>query len=234
MAHGMTPNPTVSVRAVTLERGGRRFAVDVSFDVGAGELLALCGASGSGKTTLLRAIAGLETLVSGAIDVCGCRLVPGPIPAGAGQRALYRHVGVVFQFHNLFAHLTALQNVCLAPRHVLGAPTHAIESNAKAMLATLGVENRADAFPHELSGGEAQRVAIARGLGGRPPVVLMDEPTASLDAARRVDLARVLRGLAEAGHSVIVTSHDLEFLRMAAGRTLYLREGRLYVPPGVS
>jgi polar amino acid transport system ATP-binding protein len=215
----------VRVRAVSMARGERAILSGVSFDVAAGELVALVGASGSGKTTLLRAVAGLEAFGAGAIDVAGLTLLPGPLPGGQVRRALYRRVGVVFQFHHLFAHLTALDNVVLAPVQALRRPRAEAERQARELLESLGVGHRAGAAPHELSGGEAQRVAIARALAVEPHVLLMDEPTASLDAGRRADLARVLRGLAAGGRTVIVATHDEEFVRGTADRRILLRDG---------
>ncbi len=215
----------VQARSVSMARASRTILRDVSFDAASGELLALVGASGSGKTTLLRAIAGLDPIAGGRIDVAGTTLVPGPLPAGAVRRALHRRVGVVFQFHHLFAHLTALENVVLAPVQVLRRPRSVAERQAMELLESLGVGHRTAARPHELSGGEAQRVAIARALAVEPQVLLMDEPTASLDAGRRADLAHVLRGLAAGGRTIIFATHDEEFVRAAADRRIALSNG---------
>ena len=215
----------VHARSVSMVRASRAILRDVSFDATSGEVLALVGASGSGKTTLLRAIAGLNPIAGGRIDVAGTTIVPGPLPGGAARRALYSRVGVVCQFHHLFAHLTALENVVLAPIQVVRRPRSDAERQAAALLESLGVGHRAAAMPHELSGGEAQRVAIARALAVEPQVLLMDEPTASLDAGRRTDLAHVLRGLAAGGRTIIVATHDEEFVRAAADRQIALRDG---------
>ena len=217
----------VLVRSVSVAHAERTIVRDASFEVSDGELVALLGASGSGKTTILRALAGLEPISAGAIEVGASRLGPGPLPKGAQRRALHREVGIVFQFHNLFAHLTALENVCLALVHVVGAPRAGAERDARTLLASLGVEHRASAMPHELSGGEAQRVAIARALAVRPRVLLMDEPTASLDPDRRTDLATVLRSLVAGGQSVVVATHDQDFVRAVADRRLVLRDGSI-------
>jgi polar amino acid transport system ATP-binding protein len=204
VAPGVT---TLTVDRLSVSREARIVVRDVSFAIGRGERVALMGASGSGKTTVLRAIAGLEPAASGAIVVEG--------------------VGMVFQFHHLFAHMTALQNVWLAPVHVLKQPRRDAEEHARALLDRLGVAHRSDAMPHELSGGEAQRVAIARALAVNPPVLLMDEPTASLDPARREELAATLRELSTDGTTLVVATHDAEFARSCAERVLLMEEGRV-------
>jgi ABC-type polar amino acid transport system ATPase subunit len=197
--------PVVSLAGVQLRRGGRLVLRDVHLAAQAGEVVALMGLSGSGKTTLLRLLARLETPDAGEI------VAP---PAG-----------LVFQFHFLFEHLSALDNVCLALVHVQRLPRADAEARARRLLEELGVGHRADALPRRLSGGEAQRVAIARALAVDPPVLLLDEPTASLDPARRADLAGALRRLAQAGRTLILTSHDDDFVRAAATRLLVLAEG---------
>ena len=216
---------TVQVRQVSMSRASRTILRDVSFVAAAGELVALVGASGSGKTTLLRAIGGLEPIASGRIDIAGSTLVPGPLPGGRLRRELHQRVGIVFQFHHLFAHLPALENIILAPVQVLRQTRADAERKAVALLDSLGVAHRAGALPHELSGGEAQRVAIARALAVEPRVLLMDEPTAALDAGRRGDLGEVLRSLASGGRTVIVATHDEEFVRSVADRRIALRDG---------
>jgi ABC-type polar amino acid transport system ATPase subunit len=197
--------PVVSLAGVQLRRGGRSVLRGVHLTAQAGEVVALMGLSGSGKTTLLRLLARLETPDAGEI------VAP---PAG-----------LVFQFHFLFEHLSALDNVCLALVHVQRLPRADAEARARRLLEELGVGHRADALPRHLSGGEAQRVAIARALAVDPPVLLLDEPTASLDPARRADLAGALRRLAQAGRTLILTSHDDDFVRAAATRVLVLAEG---------
>ena len=185
------------------------------------------GASGAGKTTILRAIAGLDSIAAGTIVVGDVILEHGRIPRGHVIRQLHRRVGMVFQFHNLFAHMTAHQNVWLAPVHVLGRRRAEAEQSALALLEALGVGERAGARPHELSGGEAQRVAIARALAVEPPLLLMDEPTASLDPARRGELAGTLRELATQGRTIVVATHDAEFARTCAHRVLMLENGQI-------
>lgn len=218
---------TLDVQHIAIARGERRVVHDVSFAASQGELLALMGSSGTGKTTVLRAIGGLEPIAAGAIEIGGVRLEAGGIPRGARWRELQRQVGMVFQFHHLFEHMTALHNVWLAPVHVLRHPRADAERSARALLEKLGVGGRADSRPPELSGGEAQRVAIARALAVEPPVLLMDEPTASLDHARRLDLAATLRQLAADGRTIVVATHDADFVRACAHRVVMLAEGRV-------
>jgi polar amino acid transport system ATP-binding protein len=220
------PLTLLTVERLRLLRGERVVVDDVSFDIGAGGVFTLTGASGAGKSTLLRAIAGLEPVAAGRITMGDIVLGPGPRPA-ALRRALCRHVGIVFQFHCLFAHLTALRNVSVAPEHVLGLSRDDAEVHARGWLARLGVGQCAEALPHTLSGGEAQRVAIARAMAMGPSLLLMDEPTASLDPARREELAGTLGELMDDGHAVLVATHDLDFARRLGGRAVTLEGGRL-------
>jgi len=198
----------LDVRSLEVRRGGRTIIAGASFAASRGEIVALMGASGAGKTTILRALAGLDPMVSGTVSI--------PRP-----------VGMVFQFHHLFANMSAHKNVWLAPVHVFKRPRAAAEQRAQELLVSLGVGDRASAMPHELSGGEAQRVAIARALAIEPPVLLMDEPTASLDPARRGDLAATLRQLAAEGRTIVIATHDAEFARACAHRVLAVEEGRV-------
>jgi ABC-type polar amino acid transport system ATPase subunit len=216
------------VQALGLRRGARGVLEGVTFDVPRGELVALMGPSGSGKTTILRAIAGLEPFQSGTVQVEDLAIDSGAWLTPATVRALRRKVGMVFQFHHLFEHLPAIKNVWLAPVHAYGVPLREAERRARELLAVLGVEHRATALPRELSGGEAQRVAIARALAVDPPLLLMDEPTASLDQARRMELRDLLRGLLSDGRTLIVATHDEEFARGCATRVLRVIEGRVF------
>jgi ABC-type polar amino acid transport system ATPase subunit len=216
------------VQALDLRRAVRGVLEGVTFEVPRGELVALMGPSGSGKTTILRVIAGLEPFQSGTVQVEDLAMDSGAWLTPATLRALRRKVGMVFQFHHLFEHLPAIKNVWLAPVHAYGVPLREAERRARELLAALGVEHRAAALPRELSGGEAQRVAIARALAVDPPLLLMDEPTASLDQARRMELRDLLRGLLRDGRTLIVATHDEEFARGCATRVLRVMEGRVY------
>ncbi len=197
----------LDVRQLRLARGTREILRGVNLHADNGEIVALMGLSGSGKTTILRVIAGLETNEGGTVT--------------AGK------VGMVFQFHYLFEHLSAIENVALAPTEVHRQPVAQARSRAQELLDQLGVGHRADALPRELSGGEAQRVAIARALAVDPPLLLLDEPTASLDPARRNDLGDALVTLAESGRALVMTSHDDEFVRDFATRVVVLSNGEV-------
>jgi ABC-type polar amino acid transport system ATPase subunit len=194
----------------------------LSLEVARGELVALMGPSGAGKTTALRAVAALQPFDEGQIAVDGFALAPGPVPPESRLVVLRRRVGLVFQAHALFEHLTALANVTLALRHVLGKPRVEAETIATRLLSELDVGPRAGAWPRQLSGGEAQRVAIARALAPDPALLLMDEPTAALDPARRSALWATLRRLCEQGRGLLVSTHDAEFARAHADRVVSL------------
>ena len=211
------------VRAVDVRRGGRVIVRGLDLDAERGELVALMGPSGAGKTTVLRAIAGLDPIEAGQIDVDDVALRAGKRMESATLRALHRRVGFVFQFHHLFANMDVLANVMLAPVHVLRQSPGQARQRARELLAALGVEQRAEAFPHQLSGGEAQRVAIARALAPDPPLLLMDEPTASLDPARRSELALTLKGLAAEGRTIVMATHDEEFVRTCVRRVVTIK-----------
>jgi polar amino acid transport system ATP-binding protein len=180
---------------VHLRRGEREVLAGVTFEVARGALVALMGPSGAGKTTILRAVAGLERIDRGTIQAADVTLTHA-LPSKATLHALHRRVGLVFQFHHLFEHLTIAENVWLAPVHAHGVGRPDAQHRARELLELLEVDHRADAMPRELSGGEAQRVAIARALAVNPPLLMLDEPTASLDAARRARLGALLQRLA--------------------------------------
>lgn len=220
--HAMSP-PILQVEGLRLSRGAREILRGVDLTVADGEFVALMGLSGSGKTTVLRAVAGLEPFSAGRIAVDGLTLDS----AAGHDPELHRKVGMVFQFHCLWDHLSAAENVRLAPVHVYGTAPDAALARARELLADLGVGHREDALPRELSGGEAQRVAIARALAADPRLLLMDEPTASLDPARRGELGDTLRKLVAKGRSLLLTCHDDDFVRNFATRVIVLADGQV-------
>ncbi|HEY0160805.1 MAG TPA: ATP-binding cassette domain-containing protein [Thermoanaerobaculia bacterium] len=217
----------LTVSDLRLQRGAREILRGVSLTVGRGELVALMGLSGGGKTTILRTIAALERFDGGTIEVDGVVLRAGQTPTRATLRELRTRVAMVFQSHFLWEHLSALDNVTLAPLHVARVSRADAAARALELLTSLGVAHRKNAYPRELSGGEAQRVAIARAMAMDPPLLLMDEPTASLDPARRFELGQTLRALTAGGRTLLVTTHDDDFAREFATRAIVLADGEV-------
>lgn len=194
----------------------------LSLEVARGEIVALMGPSGVGKSTALRAVAALQPFDAGRIVVDDFTLSPGPVPPESRLVPLRRRVGLVFQAHALFEHLTVRDNVTLALRHVWGKDSAEADETATTLLTSLDVAPRAAAWPRQLSGGEAQRVAIARALAPDPQLLLMDEPTAALDPARRNALGATLRRLSTQGRALLIATHDAEFARVNADRVITL------------
>lgn len=216
--------PALEIRGVVASHGARTILDGVELTVAPGELVVLMGLSGAGKSTVLRVVAGLERFAAGTIRLEDVTLRHG---TRAPRWQLRTKVGLVFQSHCLFEHLTALDNVRLALLHVQRLSSSEATARALRLLEDLGVRERAAAWPRELSGGEAQRVAIARALAIDPPVLLLDEPTASLDPARRNELGRILRTLSANGRALLVTSHDDDFVAAYATRVVVLARGRI-------
>ena len=215
------------VRALHAVRSEQAILRGLDLDVASGEVCALMGVSGAGKTTVLRVVAALQPFSSGSVSIGGVALTPGALPKESQLRALRRRVGVVFQSHALFEHLTAIENVMLAPIHALGQSPADASATATRLLDSLGVLSRANAYPRQLSGGEAQRVASARALAPDPQLLLMDEPTSALDPARRTALGESVRALAAEQRGLLIVTHDAEFARSYADRVVVLSQGAI-------
>jgi len=203
----------------------------VSLDVYKGEVLVVIGPSGSGKTTLVRCMNALEPIDERRITVggklMGCREHRGrtvalPERLIARQR---RHVGMVFQRFNLFPHLTALDNVMVAPIRVLGRRAPDIRQEVVDLLERVGLGAKLDSYPGQLSGGQQQRVGIARALAMRPEALLFDEPTSALDPETIGEVLDVMRRLAKSGMTMVVVTHEMTFAREVADRVMMLDEG---------
>jgi ABC-type polar amino acid transport system ATPase subunit len=196
--------------------------------VARGETIAVIGPSGGGKTTLLRCLNYLESFDEGEVAIAGTTLRPGMGRRDAAVlRGLRSRVGMVFQQLHLFPHLTALDNITLAPRVVRHTGRSAAELAARDLLAKVGLADRAGAYPHELSGGQQQRIAIARALAQQPDVMLFDEPTSALDPGMRDEVMQVIRELAKGGMTMLVVTHELAFARDVASRVWVIEGGRI-------
>lgn len=197
---------------------------DVSLQVRRGEFLSIVGASGSGKSTILNLLAGLDTPTSGRIEVDGAVLGNFTKRELAAYRA--HRVGMVFQSFNLISHYTALENVALA-LYFNDTPHGRRLELADEMLRRLGLSDRTDHRPGDLSGGEQQRVAMARALVKKPEVLFADEPTGNLDQENTVQISKLLTELNHAGLTIVMVTHDLDLARSCAHRTIRMNYGRL-------
>jgi polar amino acid transport system ATP-binding protein len=193
----------------------------VDVQVADGEVVCVIGPSGSGKSTLLRCLNLLERPTEGRVFL-GADELTAP---GAPVDALRRRMGMVFQSFNLFPHRTVLDNVTLAPIRVLGADRAAARASAMELLASVGLADKAGEHPSRLSGGQQQRVAIARALAMKPEAMLFDEVTSALDPELVKDVLGVMRGLAEAGMTMVVVTHEMGFAREVGDRVLFMDEG---------
>jgi polar amino acid transport system ATP-binding protein len=216
-----TNNSILSVRGLHKSFGRLEVLKGIDLEVEEGEVVALIGASGSGKSTLLRCINRLETPTSGTVRFRDQECT------AANVNMVRREIGMVFQRFNLFPHLTALQNVTLAPRKVLGLSAAPAEAAGRELLEQVRLGPKADNFPGELSGGQQQRVAIARALALKPAVMLFDEPTSALDPELVGEVLEVMRDLATEGRTMLVATHEMSFAREVARRVLFLDGGTI-------
>jgi ABC-type polar amino acid transport system ATPase subunit len=212
---------------IEIEGVGKKFGATTVLDgidlrVAPGEVVSILGASGSGKSTLIRCINGLEKLDRGSIAVDGHR-VDDPKQLQLARRCS----GTVFQLFNLYPHMTALQNIALAPVEVLKIPRRQAEEEALALLASVGLSDRAGAFPAQLSGGQRQRVGICRALAMKPRYLLLDEVTSALDPEMTAEVLDILAKLAAAGTTMLFVTHEIEFARGISNRIVFLDQGRL-------
>jgi polar amino acid transport system ATP-binding protein len=196
----------------------------VDLSARAGECLVLLGPSGSGKSTLLRCLNLLEPVSSGSILFEGREIARTPRGQAASVR---RRMGMVFQNFELFAHLSALENIALAPIRVRGLPPAEARAQAQALLDRVHLPDKADAYPDELSGGQQQRVAIARALAMDPVLMLFDEPTSALDPETVGEVLGVMQELTEGGMTSIVVTHELGFAQRAADEVIFMDAGRI-------
>ena len=216
----------ISIHDVT-KRFGQRLVLDrISVTVNPGETVALLGPSGGGKSTLLRCLNGLNTFDEGQISVGPHTLVAGP-KANKEIRQVRRLFGMVFQDFRLFPHLTALQNITLAPCRVLGLARADADVHGRQLLKRVGLGDHFHAWPRQLSGGQQQRVAIARALAMQPRGLLCDEITSALDPELKGEVLDVLEDLKRDGLTLLLVTHEIGFARRAADRVIVLCDGQI-------
>ncbi|RGE23686.1 amino acid ABC transporter ATP-binding protein [Leucobacter sp. wl10] len=213
---------------ITKSYGGDDVLKGVSLDVHQGEVIALIGPSGAGKSTFLRCLNYLERPTSGGLRLEGQEVFADPLKPGKDELvALRRRVGMVFQSFNLFPHLSVLKNIVLAQRLNGRRSTAEAEEYALRLLGQVGLPDKGAAKPSQCSGGQQQRIAIARALALDPEVMLFDEPTSALDPEIADEVLKVMRELAEGGMTMIVVTHEMKFAERVADRVLLLDQGRI-------
>ncbi|MEM1233793.1 MAG: amino acid ABC transporter ATP-binding protein [Pseudomonadota bacterium] len=213
----------LSLRDVVKEFGPNRVCDGISLDVAQGEMVCLIGASGAGKSTLLRCINLLEPIEDGAIYLDGQDISePGMDPAPVRRR-----IGMVFQSYNLFPHMTAAENVMLAPRRVRNMSSDVLAAETTLLFDRFGLADRMGHYPDQLSGGQQQRVAIVRALAMKPEVMLFDEITSALDPQLVGEVLDVLRVLKDDGMTMILATHEMKFAREAADKVCFLKDGKV-------
>jgi len=213
--------PKLRLQGVIKSFGSNIVLRGIDLQVGEGEMVCLIGASGSGKSTLLRCINGLEPVDDGCIflndtDIAEPGLDLGPVR---------QRIGIVFQSFNLFPHMTALQNVLLAPKRVLGKSAETMRPDAEVLFERFGLEDHMAKYPDQLSGGQQQRVAIIRALAMQPEVMLFDEVTSALDPELVGEVLDVLRQLSAEGMTMILATHEMRFAREVADRIVFMDQG---------
>jgi ABC-type polar amino acid transport system ATPase subunit len=219
----MEAQQLVTLAGVSKSFGENLVLDGIDLDVGRGEAVVVAGPSGSGKSTMLRCINGLEPIDSGEIVFDGRRVES----SGREIYGIRAQIGVVFQQFNLFPHMTALQNITLAPLEVAEIQSSEAKDRGRRLLERVGIPDKADDYPADLSGGQQQRVAIARALATQPKLMLFDEPTSALDPEMIREVLDVMRDLAREGMTMVVVTHEMGFAREVCDRIVFIDEGRI-------
>jgi ABC-type polar amino acid transport system ATPase subunit len=221
-AHAVT-EPVVRLDDVHKRFGDNVVLEGIDLTLDRRQVLVVIGRSGSGKSTLLRCINLLEPIQSGRIFFEGEEITR----KGVDARSIRQQIGIVFQQFNLFPHLKALDNVTLAARRVKRESRRTAEERGRQLMASVGLEEKADSYPHQLSGGQQQRVAIARALMMEPHVMLFDEVTSALDPELVGEVLVVMRDLAKSGMTMVVVTHEMQFARDVGDRLIFMDDGRI-------
>jgi polar amino acid transport system ATP-binding protein len=230
--HAMQENSQEQRTAISLESVVKRFGDhtvinNVSLSVREGEVVAIIGPSGAGKSTLLRCINLLEVPDSGRITVEGNQVDAGNEISHKDLVKLRRNVGMVFQSFNLFPHMTVLRNISLPQERVLGRSTKEADARSLKLLERVGLADKANQYPSRCSGGQQQRIAIARALALDPQVMLFDEPTSALDPEVGLEVLAVMKELAAEGMTMVVVTHEMQFARDVSDRVVVMAEGAI-------
>jgi len=215
------PEAKLSLRGVTKSFGNQAVLKGIDLEVADGEMICLIGASGSGKSTLLRCINQLEPIDDGTVWLDGLDISEPGLDLGP----IRRRIGIVFQSFNLFPHMTAMENVLLAPRRVLSETSQTLRPRAEELFARFGLATHQDKYPDQLSGGQQQRVAVIRALAMRPEMMLFDEITSALDPELVGEVLDVLRQLRTEGMTMILATHEMGFARELADRVCFMDGG---------
>lgn len=215
------PEAKLSLRGLRKSFDQNEVLRGIDLEVAAGEMICLIGASGSGKSTLLRCINQLEPIDEGAVLLDGNDISEPGIDLGPVRR----QIGIVFQSYNLFPHMSALENVLLAPRRVLNEDPAALHTRVAALFARFGLSDHMEKYPDQLSGGQQQRVAVIRALAMRPQIMLFDEITAALDPELVGEVLNVLRQLRREGMTMVLATHEMGFARELADRVCFMDGG---------
>ncbi|MCK5890327.1 amino acid ABC transporter ATP-binding protein [Aeromicrobium sp.] len=228
----MTTSPALPHDAIVLQNVEKQFGDhvvlnNVSMSVSSGEVVALIGPSGAGKSTLLRCINLLERPTSGSITVEGVTIQVDHSIKAKELAALRSRVGMVFQSFNLFPHLTVLRNISLPQQRVLGRSQAEAEERAMTLLERVGLADKAKQYPGRCSGGQQQRIAIARALALDPKVMLFDEPTSALDPELGLEVLAVMRELADEGMTMVVVTHEMQFARDVSDHVVVMSDGAI-------
>ncbi|HEX8544807.1 MAG TPA: amino acid ABC transporter ATP-binding protein [Pseudomonas sp.] len=211
----------IEIRSLRKSYGDLQVIKGIDASVAKGEVICIVGPSGSGKSTILRCINGLESYEGGVIEIDGIKVDR----KASTIKAIRTEVAMVFQRFNLFPHRTVLENVIEGPIYVKKEDRKLATEHAMELLNSVGLAEKAEAFPAQLSGGQQQRIAIARALAMRPKAILFDEPTSALDPELVGDVLDVMRRLAETGMTMVVVTHEMQFAREVADRVLFIDQG---------